>query len=118
MTNNQILATLHNAGIRTLGDLDRWRSSRDLSRWQALDALVGESAADRILGALAVNLALWALRHADRGLMSLIRFPLELPPVAKPKRRPGAWLRAGLGFLTLLIVLAFMVYGLFNPETY
>lgn len=48
----------------------------------------------------------------------MTRWPMELPPVAKPKRRPGAWLRAGLEFLTLLIVLAFLVYGLFNPETY
>lgn len=59
MSNSKIIATLREAGIRTVGDLDKWRESRGLGRWAALEALVGESAADRLLMRL-------AMRHARK----------------------------------------------------
>jgi hypothetical protein len=49
MSDQDILATLHRNEIRTLGDLDRWRTLRRLSRWQALGVLVGVSAADHVM---------------------------------------------------------------------
>lgn len=56
MTNSEILATLTQNEIRTLGDLDRWREPRSLSRWHALAQLVGQSAADYLLARLAVRI--------------------------------------------------------------
>jgi hypothetical protein len=55
MTTTQILATLQNAGIVTLGDLDAWARARRFSRWQALAVILGVSTADRVLGALIVK---------------------------------------------------------------
>lgn len=57
MTNTQILATLRQHEIRTVGDLDHYAEIRQLSRWHALAILVGAEAADRIFGKLAVRLA-------------------------------------------------------------
>lgn len=55
MTSTEILATLHKAGIVTVGDLDAWARIRKLSRWEALSVILGVSAADHVLALLVVR---------------------------------------------------------------
>ena len=66
MTNTNrvaVLGRLQAYGIRTIGDLDRWRNAQRWqdqggeyipSRYKALKAIVGEDAADLILNELAL----------------------------------------------------------------
>lgn len=50
----------------------------------------------------------------------LIRFPLELPPIQKPKRRPSErWSRIvghGLLFLAALLLLVYFVFPLLEMD--
>lgn len=44
--------------------------------------------------------------------MALIRFPGELPPV---KRKPEPWRKVIIGGLTVVALIALLIYVVFNP---
>ena len=57
MNNDQILATLRQHEIKTLGDLDNYAEVRQVSRWHALALLIGQDAADKVFDNLVLRMA-------------------------------------------------------------
>ncbi len=57
MSNQEIVTTLQNNDIRTIGDLDSWARVRGFSLLEALGVLLGPEAAYQAWAALAVSIA-------------------------------------------------------------